>query len=83
MYSIKHLQLFQLFQSVHKYAIGSPIFPPEEKWLLPALICCRGDHLTLFSSENIIKTFYFDTGGSPKYKDLGKYFPFLRLLSLK
>lgn len=57
-------------------------FNQKEKWLLPTLICCRVHHLTLLSSENIIKTFYFDSGGSLKYKNVGVHFPFLWLLSL-
>lgn len=32
---------------------------------------------SLLRSENIIKTFYFDADGSPKYKILGGHFPFL------
>lgn len=51
-------------------------FNQKEKWLLPTLIGCRVHHLTLFSSENIIKTFYFDADSSPKYKNLGGHFPF-------
>lgn len=52
-------------------------FNQKEKWLLPTLIRGRVHHLTLLSSENIIKTFYFDADGSPKYKNLGGRFPFL------
>lgn len=77
------LSIFSYFNQFSNIQWAVLFFNEKEKWLLPALICCRAHHLTLLSSENIIKIFYFHTSGSSKYKKLGVRFPFLWLLSLE
>lgn len=37
---------------------------------------------SLLSAENIIKSFYFDADGSPKYKNLDGHFPFFMMIKL-
>lgn len=67
---------FSYFNQFPNMQLAVLFFNQKEKWWLPALICCRVHHLTLLSSENIIKTFYSDTSGSPKCTNLGEHFPF-------
>lgn len=80
------LSIFSFFSCFNQFPnmqLAVLFFNQKEKWWLPALICYRVHHLTLLSSENIIKTFYFDTSGSRKYKDLGEHFPFFMALKFR